>query len=77
MIRNGAFRIAVIARDHGLGVPKLWRHRLGIDCSVQIAELCFHVDSTLAAYGTFIGRLHMSIVARSVDAMPTEHEDNR
>ena len=56
---------------------KAWYTKNCIDCSVQIAELCFHVDSTLAAYGTFIGRLHMSIVARSVDAMPTEHEDNR
>ena len=45
--------------------------------TIQIAELCFHVDGASTTYGAFVGGFEVLVVAALMDAVTTRHEDHR
>lgn len=76
MIWNGAFSGAIIAKNHGLCVPKLDRHGLSHDEHVEIAKLCLHICEALVADGAFIRDSNVFVIAPLMYAVTACHEND-
>ena len=53
---------------------KLLGHGLRLDGQVEVAELRFHIDDALVAYGAFVGRLDVLPVAVAVHCVAALHD---
>ena len=74
MERNSALARAVVAEDHGLGVPEFGRHLLSLDRGIHIAELRVHVGKTLVAYRALVRHPHVLLIALLMYTMTARHE---
>lgn len=77
MILDSTLRSTVIAAHHRPRIAKLLRHRLRVDGAVEVAELRLHVHDGLLADRAFVRRLHVRVVAVSVDGVAATHEHDR
>lgn len=76
MVLNRTFGATVITMNQCLGVPKLGRHWLAFDSTIEISELGFHIHDSLAANWTAVGGFRIFQIAFLMYTVPTPHKNH-